>query len=293
MHYHVGLFGQPGSSKSTCGDSFPGIEAHIFGSSEELTLENFRHPKDILPILKWDWMDFLTPEEKAKLFADTTDEVEADKLKKLGTARKIKKYRRYILQTKDDLKNGKRPELKSIFLDNGTPFFEQYRDWFDVVFGSKYVTSSGNFDSIKASIDFASEVSDFLELFNSLECNTVMSFHVTMAVDEETAAKVDFMNDAKKGIKHQKEFQPMITGKIKYALAGKFDFAFFLYAEENPGMPNKYIAKLEADSANVGIAKSRIQPFDKPNRIELPKGTFYDFLDGAVKKKLATNSGSK
>lgn len=293
MFYHVGVFGQPGASKSTCGLSFPGVEQHVFGSSEELTAKNFVGRTDILPALKWDWMDFLTPDEKTKLFKDETDDAALDNLKKLGTARKIKKYRRYILQLKDELKQGKRPELKTVFLDNGTPFLDQYRDWFDVVFGNKYTTSQGNYDSIKASIDFASEVSDFMETFNSLECNTVMSFHVAMAVDEETAAKVDFMGDAKKGIKHSKEFQPLVVGKMKYHLAGKFDFAFFLYAEDSPGLPNKYIAKLEADSANVGIAKSRIQPFPKPGRIELPKGTFFNLLDEAIKKNLATNQGSK
>lgn len=287
MHYHVGVFGQPGTSKSTCGLSFPGVEQHVFGSSEELTAVNFTGRTDILPPVKWDWMEFLTPEEKAKMFDEKTDDAGLDHLRRLGTARKIKKYRRYILQLKDELNNGKRPELKTVFLDNGTPFLEQYRDWFDIVFGFKYTTSAGNFDSIKASIDFASEVSDFIELFNSLPCHTVMSFHVSMAVDEETAAKVDFMGDAKKGIKHSKEFQPLVVGKIKYQLAGKFDFAFFLLAEESPGQANKYIAKLEADSANVGIAKSRIQPFDKPGRIELPKGLFFDLLDGAIKKKVA------
>jgi hypothetical protein len=291
MFYHVGLFGQPGTSKSTCGLSFPGVEQHVFGSSEEFTAINFKHRTDVLPPIKWDWMEFLTPEEKAKLFKEDFSDVEAEGFKRLGTARKIKKYRRYILQLKDDLKAGKRPELKTAFLDNGTPFFEQYRDWFDEVYKSKYVTAQGNYDSIKASIDFASEVMDFLELFNSLECNTVMSFHVAMAVDEQDAAKVNFLKDSKEGIRYAKEFQPMIVGKIKYALAGKFDMAFFLSTEESPGQPNKYIAKLEADSANVGIAKGRIQPFSKGGRIELPNGTFYDFLNKAVETKL--NQGGK
>lgn len=290
MLYHVGLFGQPGSSKSTVGLSFPGVEQHEFGSSESFTAINFSHRKDILPPLKLDWMDFLKPEEKAKLFSDDTSDIDAENIKKQGVARKIKKYRRYILQLKDDLKSGKRPELKTIFLDNGTPFFEQFRDWVDVVHAAKFTTAQGNYDSIKASMTFADEVSDFLELFNSLECNTVMSFHVSMTVDEENAAKVDFLNDSKKGIKYAKEFNPMISGRIKYALAGKFDFAFFLSTEENAGQPNKYIAKLEADSANVGIAKGRIQPFAKGGRIELPNGTFYDFLDKSIQEKLAKAS---
>lgn len=285
MFYHVGVFGQPGSSKSTVGLSFPGVEMHVFGSSEEFTAINFSHRKDILPPLKWDWIEFLTPEEKATLFKDETPDTTADSLKKLAVARKIKKYRRYIMQLSDDLRSGKRPELKTVFLDNGTPFFEQFRDYIDVVHEKKFVTAQGNYDSIKASMVFADEVGDFLELFNSLPCHTVMSFHVAMAVDEETAAKVNFLTDAKNGIKYAKEFNPMISGRVKYSLAGKFDFAFFLSTEENPGQPNKYIAKLEADSANVGIAKGRIQPFPKGGRIELPNGTFFNFLEDAIQKK--------
>lgn len=293
MYYHIALLGQPGSSKSTCGLSFPGVEQHIFGSSEELTAINFSHRKDILSPIKYDWMEFLTPEEKAKLFDDKTSDIEADDLKVLGNARKIKKYRRYIMQLKNDLAEGKRPDLKSVFLDNATPFFDQFKDYINVVHKNKFVTSAGNYDSIKFSMVYFDEVMDFLEMFNSLPCHTIMSFHVEMTVDQETASKVDFMNDAKNKVKHAKEFNPMITGKVKYALPGKFDFAFFLYTEENPGQPNKYIAKLEADSTNVGIAKCRIQPFDVARRIELPKGTFFDFLDGAVKKKIASNSASK
>lgn len=293
MQYHVGLFGQPGASKSTCGLSFPGVEQHVFGSSEELTAINFSNRKDVLTPLKYDWMEFLTPEEKTKLFDEKTPDLEADDLKVLATARKIKKYRRYIMQLKSDLMEGKRPELKSIFLDNATPFFDEFKDYVNIVHKSKFWTQAGNYDSIKFSMTYFDEVMSFLEMFNSLPCNTIMSFHVEMTVDQETAAKVDFMNDAKNKIKHQKEFNPMITGKVKYALPGKFDFAFFLSTEENPGQANKYIAKLEADSSNVGIAKGRIQPFDVARRIELPKGTFFDFLDGAVKKKIASNSASK
>lgn len=293
MHYHVGIFGQPGASKSTMGLSFPGVEQHVFGSSEEFTAVNFTHRKDILPCIKYDWMDFLTVDEKVKLFKDETTDIEQDYLKRLGTARKIKKYRRYIMQLKDEIKTGKRPELQTVFLDNATPFFEQFRDYIEIVHEKKFLTKDGNFDSIKCSMVFADEASEFLELFNSLECNTVMSFHVAMTVDEENASKVNFLTDAKNGVKYPKEFNPMISGKIKYALAGKFDFAFFVSTEEATGQPNKYIAKLEADSANVGIAKGRIQPFAKGNRIELPNGTFFNLLDSAVKQKLAVNSGGK
>lgn len=288
MFYHVGLFGQPGTSKSTCGLSFPGVEQHVFGSSEELTAKNFVGREDVLPVVKLDWMDFFLKtdkvDEKVKFFDENSSEQELDAIKRACTARMIKSYRRYILKLKMELKEGKRPELKTVFLDNGTPFFDGFRDWMDFYYADKFKTAGGNYDSIKASMEFAAQAGDFLELFNSLECNTVVSFHVQMTVDQETAAKVDFMNDSKKGIKYQKEFNPLITGAIKYQLAGKFDFAFFLHTEENPGLPNKYIAKLEADSANVGIAKGRLQPFLKGGRIELEKGKFYDMLDKAVKK---------
>lgn len=290
MFFHVGVFGQPGTSKSTCGLSFPGVEQHVFGSSEELTAVNFSGRKDILPIMKPDWMDYFLKtdkvDEKAKFFNEETSEQELDVIKRACTARMIKKYRRYILMLREDLRAGKRPEVKSVFLDNGTPFLDYYRDWMDYYYAEKYKTSGGNYDSIKASIDFNQQASDFIELFNSLPCHTIMSFHVKMTVDEETAAKVDFMNDSKRGVKYAKEFNPLVTGAIKYQLAGKFDFAFFLQTEENAGHPNKYIAKLEADSANVGIAKGRIQPFPKGGRIELEKGRFFQMLHDSIKNCL-------
>lgn len=291
---HWGLFGQPGSSKSTIGLSFPGVEQHVFGSSEHYTAKNFVERKDILSPLVWDWMDFLKEEEKEKLFSedesksDIEKEREAGELKKLATARKIAKYRRYILKTKQDLKTGKRPDLKTLFLDNGTPFVNEFADYIDVVFHNEFVTSGGNYDSIKFSIKFSKEFGDFIRLFNSLECNTVISFHVQMTVDEETAANVDFMNDAKKGVKHNKEFNPMVPGKVKYSLPGMFDHAFFLFTEESPGQPNKYIAKLEADSSNIGIAKARLNPFDNPRRIVLEKNGFYDQFMREYNKKFST-----
>ena len=289
MFYHVGVFAQPGGSKSTCGLSFPGVEQHVFGSSEELTAVNFSGRSDILPPIKLDWMDFFLEEEKIKFLDDKTSEQAMDLLKRSATARMIKKYRRMILNLKEDLKQGKRQELKTVFLDNGTPFLDYYRDWMDYYYADRYKTERGNYDSIKASIDFNQQAGDFIELFNSLSCHTVMSFHVKMTVDEETAAKIDFMGDAKKGVKYPKEFNPLVTGALKYQLAAKFDFAFFLQTEENPGLPNKYIAKLEADSANVGIAKGRIQPFPKGGRIELEKGKFFEMLDLAVNKVLRPN----
>lgn len=292
MLYHRAAFlGTPGSSKSTCGLSYPGVEQHVFGSSEEDTALNFNKRDDILKPLKPDWFDCLTEEQKAKFRDEKASEEEIATLTKIARAKNIAKYRRYLYSLKHDLLQGKRPELKTIFLDNGTPFCQEFQDYVEVVFAKEFETEKGNFNSIKFSIKYQSELTDFLRLFYSLPCHTLMSFHISMTLDEETAAKSNFMEDTKKGIKYPKEWQPMIYGKAKYVLAGIPTWAFYLWAEENPGQANKYFAKLEADSANVGVAKSRIQPFEKPSKIELPNGTFYDFLNKAVEVKL--NKGGK
>ena len=296
---HVGLFGSAGSGKSTMGLSFNGVEQNVFGSSEELTAKNFPErvkSGDILPPMKLDWMEFLKPEERSYFDGTTKDEAyikstEIDQEKKLrelqqlATARKIIRYRRYILKTKDDLANGRRPELKTLFLDNGTPFLNDYLDYQTVVFGHKYKTTAGNWDSIKFSMDYAKELDDFFELFNSLQCNTVASFHIKQAVDEETSSKVDFMKDAQKGVRHSKEWHPMIMGQFKYNVTGKFDYAFYVRQVDELGKPNRFIGTLELDSVN-GVGKSRIQPFDNPKSIEIPKNTFYSFLVSSINKKL-------
>ena len=284
--HRTALLGQPGSSKSTCGLSYPGVEQHVYGSSEEDTALNFPTRKDILKPLKIDWFDCLTDEEKKKFTDDKTSEEEIAKLSKIARAKKIAKYRRYLYSLKADIPAGKRPELKTVFLDNGTPFCQEFQDYVEIVHSKEFMTEAGNFNSIKFAIRYQSELTDFFRLFYSLPCHTVISFHVSMNVDEETAAKVNFLEDLKKGIVRPKEWMPMIFGKAKFVLAGIPTWAFFLWCEENAGQPNKYYAKLEADSANVGVAKSRIQPFEKPSKIELPKGSFFDFLNSAVEKKL-------
>jgi len=291
--HRTAFLGCPGASKSTCGLSYPGVEQHVFGSSEEDTALNFPHRSDILKPVKLDWFDCLTDAEKAKFSDEKVTEDEVARLTKTARAKNIARYRRYLYQLKSDLVAGKRPELKTVFLDNGTPFCQDFQDYVEVVFSKEFLTEQGNFNSIKFSIKYQSELTDFLRFFYSLPCHTVMSFHIAQALDEETAARANFMEDTKKGIKHAKEWQPLIYGKAKYVLAGIPTWAFYLWCEENPGQLNKYFAKLEADSANVGVAKSRIQPFDKPSKIELPNGTFYEFLEGAVQKKLAGKLAGK
>lgn len=286
MFHRVALLGCPGASKSTCGLSYPGVEQHVFGSSEEDTALNFSKRTDILKPVKPEWFDCLTPEQKTKFTDEKVTEDEIATMTKIARAKNIAKYRRYLYSLKNDLAQGKRPELKTVFLDNGTPFAQEFQDYVEVVFAKEFETDKGNFNSIKFSIKYQSELTDFLRLFYSLPCHTLMSFHISMNLDEETASKANFMEDTKKGIKYPKEWQPMIYGKAKYVLAGIPTWAFYLWAEESAGQANKYFAKLEADSANVGIAKSRIQPFAKPSKIELPNGIFYDFLNEAVETKL-------
>ena len=78
-------------------------------------------------------------------------------------------------------------------------------------------------------------------------------------------------------------------GKSRYVFAGVFTWAFFLAVEEAAGQPNKYYAKLEADSSVVGVAKSRIQPFPNPRKIEIPKNGFYECFNSAL--RLYTGEG--
>ena len=124
----------------------------------------------------------------------------------------------------------------------------------------------------------------------SLPCHVVLSCHVSMAVDEETAAKVNFMQDTQKGIRYPKEWQPLIMGKSKYVFTGIFTWAFFLATEERPGLSTRYYAKLEADSSTVGIGKSRVQPFINPRQIEFPRCEFYPVFEVALSTYLQTGN---
>ena len=66
MFHKVCFLGQPGTGKSTCGLSYPGVEHIVFGSSEETTAKNFVDRTDILPVIKFDWYENLDAKEKAK-----------------------------------------------------------------------------------------------------------------------------------------------------------------------------------------------------------------------------------
>ena len=101
-----------------------------------------------------------------------------------------------------------------------------------------------------------------------------------MMASEEVAASVKFLDQAKVSIK--KEWSPLLTGRSRHVLAAIPDWVFFLRVEESPGQSTKYVAKLEADEQNVGVAKPRLQPFVDPRRLLFPKGQFYQVFSQAI-----------
>ena len=305
--WHKSLFaGLPGSAKSTCGLSYQGVEQHIWGSSEETSALNFVGRTDILQPVKLSWYDMLTDMEKTKF---TNDKVKADGVPEvqeaevagliaLGRARNIRRYRQYLYRLKNELTSGQpvmRPnlageptKLETIFLDNLAPFADDFQDYVKVVYEKDFLTKEGNYNSIAFSIKYKQEITDFLRMLTDLPCHVVMSCHIVMTLDEQTAAKANFMEDTKKGIRYPKEWQPMLMGQAKYMLAGLFDYAFFCQTQESPGKANRYLMKLEADDSSVGIAKPRIQPFINPRELEFPKNQFYPVFNEALNDYLKT-----
>ena len=263
--------------------SYPGVEHHVFGSSEETTALNFVGRTDILPPLKLDWYEVLKEEERVKFTQETISELEIAKLTKLGRARNVARYRRYLYQLKSDLLAKKRPELNTVFLDNLTPFSQEFEDYCEVVWGNDFGTKDGHFDTIAYYKRFSSELADFLRLFMSLPCHSLLSCHVSMVASEEVAANTSFLQVAKMG-GVKKEWQPLLTGRVRHVLAAIPDWCFFCKVEESPGQPTKYICKLEADEQNIGVAKPRLQPFIDPRRILFPKGQFYQVFNQAIEQ---------
>ena len=280
MFHKVAFLGSPGTGKSSMGLSYPGIEQHVFGSSEETTALNFVGRTDILPPVKLDWYETLKEEERIKFTQEGVSELEIAKLSKLGRARNVARYRRYLYQVKSDLLAKKRSELQTVFLDNLTPFSQEFEDYVETVWGQDFVTKDGNFDTIGYYKRFSSELTDFLRLFMSLPCHTLLSCHVSMMASEEAAANTQFLKQATVGIR--KEWSPLLTGRSRHVLAAIPDWVFFLRVEESPGLPTKYVAKLEADEQNVGVAKPRLQPFVDPRRLLFPKGNFYQVFSQAI-----------
>lgn len=298
MWHRIAFLGSPGSGKSTAGLSYPGIEQHVYGSSEDTTALNFVGRTDILPPVKLDWYTTLTEVERAKFADEKVTELDIAQLTKLGRARNVARYRRYLYQLKNALLTKIRPELQGVLLDNLTPFAQEFEDYVEVVWGKDFVTKDGNFDTVAYYKRYASELTDFLRLFFSLPCHTLLTCHVAMVASEEVAANIQFMQAAKMG-GAKKEWQPLLTGKVRFLLASLPDWVFFLRVEETPGQATRYIAKLEADDSNVGVAKPRVQPFQNPRRIEFPRNQFYATFNAALTEYLATGkpvanpSGSK
>ena len=285
--HKVAFLGQPGRGKSTAGLSYPGVEQHVWGSTEETTALNFVGRTDILKPLKFDWYDTLTDEEKAKFQDEKTSELDMTIMSKKGRARNISRYRRYLYKCKDDIKNGKRPELKSLMIDNLSPLCNEFEDYVEIVWAKDFVTKDGNFDNISYYKRFKSEFTDFLREFMSIPCHTIIACHVEMVASEEISANTQFMTAAKMG-GVKKEWQPMISGKTKFSLASIPDWAFFLLSEESPGQSNKYYMKLEADDSNIGVAKPRVQPYKNPRRIIFTKNKFYEEFDKALDSYIKT-----
>lgn len=276
--HKVYLGGLPGTGKSTCGLSFPSVEQHVWGIGEEATAENFHSRKDVLPPVIMKWRECLTDEELDDLANPETKEQRMDLLIEKGKYNNILRYKKYIFKLHRDLETGKRPELETVFLDNLTPFSDEFKHYVMKKHASDIWTSDGNFDGRKFWPKYADELADFIREVVALPCNVVISSHLNLSYSEEDSRKA-FDAGANK---LNKEWLPALDGKIRFQLAGLFTFGFFLWAEESPGKDNKYYAKLEADERNIGLAKTRIQPFKNPRRILLPKNNFYNFLNETI-----------
>ena len=290
MWHKVAVIGLPGSAKSTMGLSYPGVEQHCWGSDEDTTARNFTHRTDILPPVKLEWFDTLKPEEQAKFTNEAVTELEVAQLTKLGRARNVSRYRRLLYARKQALREGTMDAgpFQSIFLDNATPFAQEFEDYVEVVWGKDFVTKEGNFDTIAYYKRFGQEFTDFLRLFMSLPCHTIISCHVGMMAPEEVAANTPFLQAAKMG-GVRKEWNPLLTGKAaRNAIAGVPSWTFFLRTQEAPGQATRYVAKLEADDAIVGMAKPRIQPYKNPREILYTKNRFYEEFNGALESFLST-----
>jgi len=299
--HKLGLFGPPGVGKSLLGLSYReaigGVLQMVFGSSEDATSNSFADKSGILTPYKPDWYDYLTADEKTALLKEPevgkelAHEASLGIIKEKANARLVVKFRRYLAHLKQKMLAGDKDVPGAIFLDNGTPFGDLFGDYVMQVFASEFETKGGNFDSIKFSIKYGKELMEFYRELYSLPCHVIVSFHVSMTVDEQTASKVDFMNDSKSGIKHQKEWQPLIVGQAKYRIAGIPDYAFFMSVEENHGQKPKYVAKMIADDKSVGVGKSRSNPFEgmkehaEGGKIIVPKGSFYKFFDELINKQ--------
>ena len=153
MAWHrVVWLGSPGTGKSTCGLSYPGVEQHTFGSSEEATAAGMMGRSDVLPPVTMLWQETLTPEQQVKLLDPKTPELEIGLLTENARKNNLIRYRRYLRQLDADLRAGKRAEVKTVFLDNFTPFAEDFQDYIRWVYERDFLSEQGNFNSLRGSI---------------------------------------------------------------------------------------------------------------------------------------------
>ena len=145
MHHKVVLLGETGVGKATCGLSYPGGEHHVWGSTEEDTALGFKTRKDILTPVKFQWREQLTPAERL-LFEkpdEKTDVLVRHKALMPVTlkakARNVAMYIDYLEKLSLDIKGGKRPELKTVFMDNCTPFSEDLWAYTEMLHADDYI----------------------------------------------------------------------------------------------------------------------------------------------------------
>lgn len=279
MKWKTLLLGEAGAGKSTAGLSFPGVEQIVWGSTEETTSQGFTGRSDILPPVKFQWRDYITEAEHAQIakIMATGDELTQDKqiaiIHDKARARSVSRLFKYLDQLYHDVKSGKRPEVKTVLLDNFSPLSQDIMVYATMLHGDDISEK----ESFKIWDKFYFYCDKVFDILNAIDTNAVVTCHVAMALDEEVAAKVPFFEQTK--VMAKKDWQPFVTGKYKFRIKSKFDYAFFLYTEEELGKPMGYYAELS------GLGKGRINPFEATPKIKLPKGTFYQFLNEAINKQ--------
>lgn len=273
------LMGEAGAGKSTAGLSYTGVEQIVWGSTEETTSEGFKGRTDILKPVKFQWRDCITEAEHtaiAKIMA-SGDELSQDKMiapiHDKARARAVSKLFKYLDQLYHDVKAGKRPELKTVMLDNFSPLSQDIMVYTLALHGDEISEK----ESFKIWDKFYFYCDKVFDLMNAIDAHAIVTCHVAMALDEEVASKVPFFEQTK--VMSKKDWQPFVTGKYKFRIKSKFDYAFFLYNEEELGKPMQYYAELS------GLGKGRIDPFEGNGKIKIPKGNFYQFINEALHKQ--------
>jgi len=282
--------GLPGTGKSTMGLSFPGVEQHVCGEGEEQTAKNFKGRTDILPPHFIKWQDYLADEDFKRIAEEKVTENQIEAINNKAKFRCVSDYRKHLFKMYSELRAGSRQELQTVFLDNFSPFADLFKAYTLIKYESDIYSKEGNFDGRKFYPKYADELEDTIRMLismtafdkkrfpNARNINVVVASHIQLSLDEEDSRKAMDPTAAKL----PREWLPKVDGKIRFGLGGLFTYCFYLHCVENPGQAVKYYAKAVADESNVGLAKCRIQPFPKPQRIEVTKNKFYDQLITAM-----------